>query len=712
MGDPESTLDGGIRTNGLAEARLEELFRKMPTTLGGALIVGVLLALLLVSAHSAGLVAGWLLVMVVVTGLRFERYFAYQRCDGACRADVDRWGWVAVVGATANGVVWGAAPVLFFTPGDWRLQLLLALALGGNVAAASSSSASFFPAFLGYAAPVLSMLCGRFWLLGTVEGLVVGTMVALFGVATAANTRAARRTFDQQLRLRLENTSLLERLERRTQQERARLRTLLDQTDLVLLVADLPSLRILDASQGARTLFPEFGGTLPEVFADYPEWEAAEHWRSAVVSPVPLGTLERDGRHFEMAVFAATTAGETFVVVVLRDRTEAIMLEAQLAQADLLASVGRLAASVAHEVNNPLAYVQANLDYARSNLPTSFPDVGLALDEARVGVEQIRRTVENLLSLTRGEEGRSHPVHVAKVLRRCIRAAAAELDRRALIDEALDEALVVQADSVSLSQLFLNLLLNAAHAIDSGERENNRVAVRSRADGEWAIIEVEDTGSGIPAGIQAEVFQPFFSTKGAEGTGLGLANCRSIVHRLGGTLRFETEEGFGTTFIVKLPRTEGKSAKELKSSLAPPPESTIAEQRLLVVDDDELVRRGVSRLLRHHDLRVAGSAAEALEELQRSEFDAVVCDLVMAPVTGPELYEEVCRRWGGAAPRFIFLTGGAVDETGREFLARPDITYLTKPLDLPRLEELLAEGHQVGSGGTLRAETPRRIRSR
>jgi len=245
------------------------------------------------------------------------------------------------------------------------------------------------------------------------------------------------------------------------------------------------------------------------------------------------------------------------------DVTERRHLEQQLLLTDRLASQGSLAAGIAHEVNNPLAFVMSNLHVLASRLgrfagvPHELKDdLVRIVEETRVGTERMHGVMRDLKSFSAPEAPEQlTPVDLSEALASALTLAHPELRLRARVVTAYGAVPLVRASSARLVQVFLNLLINAAHAIEPGRIAENEVAIRTfvGADG-LVAAEIRDTGSGIPSRVAASIFEPFFTTKTVgQGTGLGLAISQRLVGQMGGRLEFESVEGEGTTFRVRLP---------------------------------------------------------------------------------------------------------------------------------------------------------------
>ena len=259
------------------------------------------------------------------------------------------------------------------------------------------------------------------------------------------------------------------------------------------------------------------------------------------------------------AALEARVSARTAELAAARDRER--LAERQLAVATRLATLGTLAAGVAHEVNNPLTYVGSNLAFVREELgrlggePAAHRALEEALADAGDGVERVRRIMRHLMVLARLESpGELAPVDLHATLDACADMAGQELRARTRLQRDYGAVPPVLGDQARLVQVFLNLLLNAGQAIPEGHPERHlvRLATRQEPDGR-VVVEVSDTGGGIPPENLALVWEPFFTTRQAErALGLGLSICRSLVTALGGRIAVESRAGAGSTFTVWL----------------------------------------------------------------------------------------------------------------------------------------------------------------
>ena len=371
------------------------------------------------------------------------------------------------------------------------------------------------------------------------------------------------------------------------------------------------------------------------------------------------------------------------------DVTEMKAVQAQLMQSDRLASVGMVAAGVAHEINNPLAYLSAALDFLDEHAhelappPALRPEVIRALADAREGAERVRHVVRDLGTFSGMREERRTRVELAPIVESAIHMAANEIRYRARLVREHAPTPAVMADAARLGQVVLNLLVNAAQAIPEGQIEEHEIRVVTATDARGrAILEVSDTGAGIPTDIADRIFDPFFTTKPqGVGTGLGLSICRGIVLALGGEIAIHGGPGAGTTVRVALPAAPAPATPVVHAS--PPPATPGRRGRVLVVDDEPAVAAAIRRVLApQHDVVVRGSAEEALEAIARGErFDAILCDLMMPGMTGMDLHEQLARLAPEQASRIVVLTGGAFTPRAREFLDRVSLPRCDKPFD-------------------------------
>jgi CheY-like chemotaxis protein len=281
-------------------------------------------------------------------------------------------------------------------------------------------------------------------------------------------------------------------------------------------------------------------------------------------------------------------------------------------------------------------------------------------------------------------------VDVRVVIESSIRMACNEIRHRAQLVKEYGEVPMVDSNEARLGQVVLNLLVNAAQAMPEGRASRNEIRVVTKTQSGRVVIEVRDTGTGIPRETLPRIFDPFFTTKPVGvGTGLGLSLCRRMVTDLGGEIVVESEVGKGTVFRVTLPAATSEPRPSARAAVL---EQPARRARVLVVDDEVAMGRALKRgLERHHEVVVLTSGKEALARIASGErFDAIFSDLMMPEMTGMDLYEELFRIASDQAKRMIFLTGGAFTERAREFLDRVPNPRIDKPFEIANLLAIVA----------------------
>ncbi len=412
-------------------------------------------------------------------------------------------------------------------------------------------------------------------------------------------------------------------------------------------------------------------------------------------------------------VVARGANGEALRVVgTCADVTERRRMLERLQLADRMVSVGTLAAGVAHEINNPLSFVSGNLTFALDALagPAAGAELSAealdgcrtALREASVGAKRVEHIVRELKTLSRSGDDRGVPVDVARALEGALQLARNELGQRARVETRIAEVPPVLADESRISQVFLNLLVNAAQAIPEGRPEANRIEVTLDAEGGLVVLTVRDSGCGIAPDNLKRIFDPFFTTKPVGvGTGLGLAISHGIVSALGGDIEVTSEVGQGSTFRVTLPIATGVLQP---ASIARPAPGKAPRARVLVVDDEPLFCRAVERMIgREHEVVTLVNPGEALRRIGGGErFDLVLSDLVMPGMTGMELHAELERVAPSLAARMLFVTGGAFTQRAARFVAEMRDRVLEKPLEPEVLRRAVASAVHGGRSGAAR----------
>ena len=411
--------------------------------------------------------------------------------------------------------------------------------------------------------------------------------------------------------------------------------------------------------------------------------------------------------------------GSALLQATVRDDSEKVRLQASMAQADRLASMGMLAAGVAHEINNPLAYVRYNVESLAQDLPrlvnateraftmvqsrlgtaayaltagndvellgpSALADIVDRANESVEGVERIVAITRDLSKFSRVEHINWKEVDVKIALEAAINMAHIEVLHRARLIKDVGTIPPVWASEGKLSQVFLNLLVNAAHAIDEGDVTHNQISVRAWSQDGNVCVEIADTGRGIAPENLERIFEPFYTTKPVGvGSGLGLSISKNILSEFKGSLSVSSEVGKGTRFVVRLPVMEELETESRRYAPPKEPTTNVLRGRILVIEDEETIRKSLVRMLgRDHDVATTASGKEAQELIARdSAFDLVICDLMMAQMSGIEFHAWLAVHHPLLAIQLIFITGGAFTPNAREYLASVGNLIVQKPFD-------------------------------
>jgi two-component system, cell cycle sensor histidine kinase and response regulator CckA len=384
------------------------------------------------------------------------------------------------------------------------------------------------------------------------------------------------------------------------------------------------------------------------------------------------------------------------------DVTELRRLQANAIQNDRAIALGTLAASVAHEINNPLTYLLthaemcdhsvARLEQAVESLPVEsaaalrdlLKQLRSDLDPVRSAAERISRTTRQLKTFSRSSDEHREVVEIKGVVRSVLQLVGKDVEACARVRLELDDGVLVFADESRLVQVVLNLVVNAMQAVQELARHDSEIAIAVRRIDDQALLEVEDNGPGVPVHDRDRIFDPFFSTKEAgEGTGLGLFVCRNIVRELGGDIVVEERANGGARFKVTLPARDDAPVRAPPK--APPPEpKPVQKARILVIDDEPILLRALSHSLRSagHDVTPMNDSAEALALLLSDRpFDLVFCDVMMRGMTGMDLMEALKQQAPERVRRIVFMSGGAYTPEARNFLETHAEQSVDKPFD-------------------------------
>jgi PAS domain S-box-containing protein len=371
--------------------------------------------------------------------------------------------------------------------------------------------------------------------------------------------------------------------------------------------------------------------------------------------------------------------------------------ETRMGLLERLAATGRLAAGVAHEINNPLTFVISNLEEVRSILPSGSANEELRrlVEEAIGGAARVAAIVRDLRVFARGPAQGEDRCAPAKAAESAAALAWNQIRHRASLERDFQPTPQAAISDGRLTQVLVNLLMNACLAIPEGRFHEHTIRVSVRYVEPWIVIEVIDNGVGMSPETQAHIFEPFFSTRApGEGMGLGLALCHTIVTEAGGNISVHSEVAKGTTFCIQLPTATSlpsEIAENLDDDRAAD-DSGFRRLRLLVIDDEPLVGRSLARLLRDFEIVVEVRAKSALERLRGGEpFDAILCDLMMPEMSGMQFYESVCREMPELGHKILFMSGGAFGREGEAFVQRMEDRVFEKPGELLLMSKRLRE---------------------
>jgi PAS domain S-box-containing protein len=383
-----------------------------------------------------------------------------------------------------------------------------------------------------------------------------------------------------------------------------------------------------------------------------------------------------DERYWSVVNSPVLGAGDevTHVIHRVEDVTEKKQSEARLLRSDRMASMGTLAASVAHEISSPLASLTANLEMMAETIGTlgdgsssgPMTELETMTREARQAADRVRTIVRGLKTFSRADQDRPVALNVHPVLDLAISLVTNEIRHRAQLVKDYASVPLVDADEARLGQLFINLLLTAAQAIPPGQPDRNAIRVATRVDASGrAVVEVRDTGKAGPP---------------------DLSICRSIVASLGAEITVESDGGIGSVIRAAFPAGRLAPSKEQTSSSIPAPTPSRRGQ-VLVIDDDMGVGTALRLMLGvDHEVTVLTDGTEALRRLTSGErFDVILCDLMMPDITGMDLHVRLKEIAPDQARRMMFITGGAFSPAAEKFLAQVPNQRLEKPFDVKKL---------------------------
>lgn len=407
--------------------------------------------------------------------------------------------------------------------------------------------------------------------------------------------------------------------------------------------------------------------------------------------PVPR-RIERFGRPVQ------TAAGDTIGrIESYREVSQESQSEARGIQTEKMAGLGQLVSGIAHELNNPLTSITgyAQLLISRPLPPHQSADALRIFQEA----ERASHIVKNLLLFARDRRPEKRTVDLNEIVERTLALRNYELRvENIAVEVNLDRELpLVMADPVQIQQVLLNLIINAEQAIEQSASEGI-IRIRNFRAGDRAMLEISDSGSGVPAEVLGKIFDPFFTTKPVGvGTGLGLSLAQQILREHGGQISVESAPGKGAKFTIELP----VSSQQRIDRLFPPQEATqvriLSKSRrhrhVLVVEDEPTVAQLIEDVLGEEGYTAETylDGRQGLEHALHGGYDLLICDLKMPRVDGRMIYQELVRRHSPLQNRMVFVTGDVLASRTMEFLESSGLPYLAKPFQVDHLKAAVAQ---------------------
>lgn len=427
--------------------------------------------------------------------------------------------------------------------------------------------------------------------------------------------------------------------------------------------------------------------------------EAVARAKQGVVAlPYEARLRRRDGGEITARGTVYPILGEPGSVVAIEGLLIDVSFEhavrTRLVQADRLSTLGTLAAGVAHEINNPAAFILLGLDMLERLLRGSGVTMAPSTSESAADLlRELRESIKRIVDIARDlrffassrlrDEGRRTVLDVNRTVDSALTLTRGQLLERAQIVRVAAEVPPVLMDDGRLGQVIVNLLINAAQSMSKTSSGPNTITVTTESDGDTVEIAVADTGIGISEENLSRIWTPFFATGTPElGTGLGLSISREIVEHAGGSIRAESPvpgslPPRGSRFVVSLPAAGRQEAAAPMQSSVPP---VTKRARVLVVEDEPALARALAdELGRVHEVVSADGAAAAQLAIAGGRFDAVLCDLRMPGMSGEDLYAEVSGSDAALASTFIFMTGVGFGADVERFLAAAGRPVLEKP---------------------------------
>jgi PAS domain S-box-containing protein len=409
--------------------------------------------------------------------------------------------------------------------------------------------------------------------------------------------------------------------------------------------------------------------------------------------------IKEDGSKIIIGISASPIKDSTGKIIgvrgIARDITDRIKNQQQMLVTNKLASVGQLAAGVAHEINNPLTAIigYAQLLKNDENVPESIKS---DLDSIYEQSQRAAKIIQNLLIFAQSSTLKKKVADINELILKMldVRSYRYKTGKIKIISDLQTGLPGILVDEVQIQQVFLNILLNAEQSL-AAQNDTGVIKISTKLIDNKIIINIFNDGPSIPKNIVDRLFDPFFSTKDVgQGTGLGLSICHGIVTNHGGRIYAESDGKVGATFVVELPITN-ENSENTKSDQTQSKKSGSATKgkQVLIVDDEAVIRNVLSRILeeRGYVIDLASSGTMGLEKIGKSKYDAYILDMKMPGVDGREMYETIGQKFPSLMERVIFITGDTISKSTLDFLDSTGRTYFSKPLNFAELVESMED---------------------